>query len=101
MLSTHGSSRVRMGRVIMSNIGDDRTRDLTAFLVKAIVENPDEVSVSHGERRGEPVLQINVAGRDRGTVIGRQGRTIRAIETILDAASGGQGIPGLDISTDE
>ena len=83
------------------NDDDARMRDLTAFLVKAIVEHPDEVSVEHGDRRGEPVLQVNVSARDRGTVIGRQGRTIRAIETVLDAASGGRGIPGLHICADE
>ncbi len=96
-----GLGRDHQYGVIMSDIGDDRTRELTAFLVKAIVDNPEQVSVSNGDRRGEPVLQVNVSGRDRGTVIGRQGRTIRAIETVLDAATGGRGIPGLDISTDE
>ena len=85
----------------MSGFEDNRTKELTAYLVKAIVDNPEDVSVGYGERRGEPVLAVHVSERDRGTVIGRQGRTIRAIETILDAASGGRGIPSLDISTDE
>ena len=59
----------------------------------------DEVHVEESERRGEPVISIQVAESDRGAVIGRQGRTIRAIESVLDAASGGQR-PGLHIQGD-
>ena len=59
----------------------------------------DEVNIEESERRGEPVISIQVAESDRGAVIGRQGRTIRAIESVLDAASGGQR-PGLHIQGD-
>ena len=61
---------------------------LVEYLVSSIVEDPEAVSVTDGERRGEPVWVVNVAQSDRGLVIGRQGRTIRAIETVLQAAPG-------------
>ncbi len=74
--------------------------ELTEYLVRSLVREPDAVSVEQSERRGDPILLIRVAEADRGTVIGRQGRTIRAIETILDAASGGGSRPGLDIQAE-
>jgi hypothetical protein len=74
--------------------------ELTEFLVRSLVREPDAVSVEESERRGEPILLIRVAEADRGTVIGRQGRTIRAIEMILDAASHGKHRPGLDVQAE-
>ena len=61
---------------------------LVEYLIESIVDDPEAVSITDGERRGEPVLVVNVAEADRGLVIGRQGRTIRAIETVLQAAPG-------------
>ena len=66
-------------------------------MVKALVREPEHVTVEPSERRGEPILLITVADGDRGAVVGRQGRTIRAIEVILDAACGGRDRPGLDV----
>jgi len=74
-------------------------QELTTYLVKALVREPDAVLVEPAERRGESILLITVAEGDRGAVIGRQGRTIRAIETVLDAAFDGPGRPGLDVQT--
>ena len=75
--------------------------ELTELLVRSIVREPDAVSVHDAERNGMPVLVINVDERDRGAVIGRQGRTIKAIETIIEAAAGGsEQRPGLDVQTD-
>ena len=74
--------------------------ELTELLVRAIVREPDAVSVQDAERNGMAVLVISVDEQDRGAVIGRQGRTIKAIETILDAASTGPDQrPGLDVQT--
>lgn len=70
---------------------------LIEFVVRAIVRDPDAVDVSRGERRGHPVLRLSVAEADRGIVIGRQGRTIRAIETVLRAAAKGAA-PGLEVA---
>ena len=74
--------------------------EVTDFIVKALVREPDMVTVEEGNRRGEDVLRIVVAEGDRGTVIGRQGRTIRAIETVLEVVSAGRGVPGLDVTTE-
>ena len=74
--------------------------ELAEHLVRGIVRVPDAVSVTPGERNGFDVLVITVDETDRGVVIGRQGRTVKAIETILDAAHrGGEVRPGLDIQT--
>lgn len=62
--------------------------ELLTYIVKAIASDPDAVKVTLGDRHGEPVLRLSVAEADRGCVIGRQGRMIRAIETVLDAAPG-------------
>ena len=70
--------------------------DLVDYIVRALVADPDAVSVSEGERRGEPVIRVQVAEGDRGAVSGRQGRTVRAIETVLSAARGRA--PGLEIA---
>ena len=70
---------------------------LVDFIVRSIVGGPDEVEVSEGLRRDMPVLRIQVAQEDRGAVIGRQGRTIRAIETVLRAHAQGRA-PGLEVA---
>lgn len=75
----------------------DSLQELTTLVVKALVREPDQVTVELSERRGEPILLITVADGDRGTVVGRQGRTIRAIEVILDSAYDGHDRPGLDV----
>ena len=73
--------------------------ELTEFLVKAVVRDPDAVEVVESERRGEPGLLIRVSEDDRGVVIGRQGRTIRAIQTIVNTAAGPGHSPGLDVES--
>ena len=54
-------------------------------LIKALVRYPDAVSVRCSERRDQPVFAVEVAAEDRGAVLGRQGSTIRAIETVVAA----------------
>ncbi len=73
--------------------------DLLTFIVRSIVSEPDAVSVSEGERRGAPVLRVHVAEGDRGVVIGRGGRTIQAIETVLAAAATPRRAPDLEVAT--
>lgn len=72
-------------------------QDLLSFIVESLVDDPEKVVVEAGERRGEPTLQVSVAEGDRGAVIGRGGRTIRAIETVLSAASRGRA-PAVEIA---
>jgi uncharacterized protein len=62
-------------------------RELIEFLAQSLVDNPDEVRVHSHERDQQIVLELEVAPADLGKVIGRQGRTARAIRTILSAAA--------------
>ena len=61
-------------------------RELIEFLAKSLVDNPDEVRVRSHERDQQTVLELEVAPADLGKVIGRQGRSARAIRTVLNAA---------------
>jgi len=62
-------------------------KDLITYIAKALVDNPEEVVVT--EIKGEQtfVIELRVAKEDIGKVIGKHGRTARAIRTILGAAS--------------
>ena len=62
-------------------------------LVKGIVEHPDDVRVdSHGLRRGR-VLEVRVHPEDLGKVIGRGGRTAKALRTVIGSLAGGKYSP--------
>ncbi|MDH3258079.1 MAG: KH domain-containing protein [Deltaproteobacteria bacterium] len=62
-------------------------KELIETIAKALVDHPDEVEVSEVEGERTSVLELKVAKEDLGKVIGKQGRTARAIRTILSAAS--------------
>jgi len=62
-------------------------KDLIGYIAKALVDNPEEVTVSEVEGNQTSVLELKVAKEDLGKVIGKQGRTARAMRTILSAAS--------------
>ena len=62
-------------------------KDLITYIAKALVDHPEEVSVSEVEGNQTSVLELKVAKEDLGKVIGKQGRTARAMRTILSAAS--------------
>lgn len=60
------------------------------YLVRGIVDHPDQVQVAAtASARGE-VLQVHVHPDDRGRVIGRGGRTARAVRTVIAAAASGR-----------
>lgn len=61
-------------------------KDLLEEIAKALVDNPDEVQVTEVEGEQTTVLELRVRNEDLGKVIGRQGRTARAIRTLLAAA---------------
>lgn len=63
-------------------------RELIEFLAKSLVDSPDEVKTRTYERGGDrgTVIELEVAPDDLGKVIGRQGRTARAIRALLSAA---------------
>ena len=56
-------------------------------LIESLVDKPEEVEVKELEGEQTSVLELKVAKEDLGKVIGRQGRTARAMRTILGAAS--------------
>jgi len=60
---------------------------LILFLARALVEHPDEVVVDEIEESDAVVFELKVAESDLGRVIGRQGRTAKALRTVLSAAS--------------
>ena len=61
--------------------------DLISYIAQALVDHPEQVSVSEVEGNQTSVLELKVAKEDLGKVIGKQGRTARAMRTILSAAS--------------
>ena len=63
-------------------------KDLIKEIVQALVDQPDEVSVTEIVGENTTVLELKVAKSDMGKVIGKQGRNARALRTILSAASG-------------
>ena len=62
-------------------------KDLISYIARALVDNPEQVSVSEIQGNQTSVLELKVAKEDLGKVIGKQGRTARAMRTILSAAS--------------
>ena len=62
-------------------------KELIEYIAKALVDNPDQVQVNEVEGEQTSVIELRVAKEDLGKVIGRQGRTARAMRTILSAAS--------------
>ena len=62
-------------------------KDLITYIAKALVDKPEEVVVTEIEGEQTSVLELKVAKEDLGKVIGKQGRTARAMRTILSAAS--------------
>ncbi|MGD8264529.1 MAG: KH domain-containing protein [Desulfobacterales bacterium] len=62
-------------------------KDLINFIAQALVDNPEQVSVSEVKGNQTSVLELKVAKEDLGKVIGKHGRTARAMRTILNAAS--------------
>jgi len=66
-------------------------KDFLIQIVKALVDNPEQVLVNEIEGSQTTVLELRVAKEDMGKIIGKQGRTANAIRTLLNAASGKAG----------
>ena len=62
-------------------------RALVEYITKSLVDTPEEVVVTEVEGEKTTVLELRVAPSDLGKVIGKQGKTARAIRVILNAAS--------------
>lgn len=61
-------------------------KDLLVEIAKALVDHPEDVDVTEVEGEQTTVLELRVRNEDLGKVIGRQGRTARALRTLLSAA---------------
>jgi predicted RNA-binding protein YlqC (UPF0109 family) len=68
-----------------------RAAAVLKFIVERIVDEPDKIAIGATEDDRGPVLLLRVADDDRGKIIGRQGRIVHAIRTIVKAASVGTG----------
>ena len=71
----------------MSTPASEELRALVEYLARALVDLPDQVNVKCVEGEQTTVIELKVAKEDLGKVIGKQGRTARAIRTILNGAS--------------
>ena len=61
--------------------------ELLAYLASTLVDRPDEVAVDESEGEEGLVLNLKVGGGDVGKVIGKQGRTARALRNVMHAAA--------------
>ncbi|MCU0579650.1 MAG: KH domain-containing protein [Desulfobacterota bacterium] len=62
-------------------------KELVLYMAKALVDHPEQVEVNEIEGEQTSVIELKVAKDDLGKIIGKQGRTARAMRTILSAAS--------------
>ncbi len=72
-------------------------KELVEFIAKSLVDRPEEVRVDELRRGDTIVLELRVAPDDLGRIIGRQGRTARAIRNLLAASQRGAARTILDI----
>ncbi|MEE8110186.1 MAG: KH domain-containing protein [bacterium] len=66
-------------------------KDLIDYIARQLVDHPDQVRVDEVQRGQETALELRVAQEDLGKVIGRDGRTVKAMRTLLAAVSIRQG----------
>jgi predicted RNA-binding protein YlqC (UPF0109 family) len=62
------------------------------YVVKGLVQYPDEVTVTPVESSGQTIFELRLNSSDAGRVIGRQGQTINAIRSLLQAGSAKKGL---------
>jgi predicted RNA-binding protein YlqC (UPF0109 family) len=64
-----------------------KLKELVEHIAKVLVDNPDAVQINEIEGEQTSVIELRVAKEDLGKIIGKEGRTAKAIRTILGAAS--------------
>jgi predicted RNA-binding protein YlqC (UPF0109 family) len=67
-------------------------KEVLEYIARNLVDDPDAVSVTETAGEGSVVLRLSVAAEDMGKVIGRQGRTARAIRDVMRAAGTKAGV---------
>ncbi|HML94508.1 MAG TPA: KH domain-containing protein [Thermodesulfobacteriota bacterium] len=65
----------------------EKLNELVSYIAKSLVDNPDKVEVREVAGEQTAVLELKVAPEDLGKIIGKQGKTAKAIRTILGAAA--------------
>ncbi len=66
-------------------------KELVEYIVASLVDNPDEVAVAEVDNGSELVLELTVNSSDMGRVIGRNGRVINSIRTLVQVSAAKQG----------
>jgi predicted RNA-binding protein YlqC (UPF0109 family) len=66
-----------------SSAGDSPLTAVVGVVVRALVDNPDAVRITETQRRGMTMLELTTAPGDMGKIIGRQGRTVSALRTLV------------------
>ena len=61
--------------------------ELVEIIAKALVDNPEEVSVNEIEGTQSVIIELKVSSDDMGKIIGKQGRIAKAIRTVVKAAA--------------
>ena len=62
-------------------------KELLTYIVRSLVDNPDQVNVTERESGDETVFEVRVADGDMGKVIGRQGRVVKEIRVLMKAVA--------------
>jgi uncharacterized protein len=77
-------------------------KEILEYVARAIVDEPDAVEVTEEEGERSVILRLRVASDDMGKVIGKRGRTVRAIRSLVRAAGSREGVnPLVEIVEDE
>jgi uncharacterized protein len=66
-------------------------KELVEYIVKSLVDHPEQVSVSESEGRSSVSLELRVADTDMGRVIGKGGRVINAVRALVQVLAAKQG----------
>lgn len=62
-------------------------KELIEFIVKSLVDNPEQVEIREIQGDKTTIFELRVAQEDMGKIIGKQGKTVRAIRTLLNATA--------------
>ncbi len=62
-------------------------KELVLTIVKSLADHPEEVEVQESEQNGSVTLHLNVAEADKGKIIGKQGKVIKAIRALVSVAA--------------
>ena len=66
-------------------------KELVEFIVKSLVDNPDDVKVYETDDRSGTLVEVSVAQPDMGRIIGKKGRVINAIRSVAQVAAAKRG----------